>query len=106
MAVSPKTTGGHSCFTQATDSKGARYDTAVLVAGLAANPEVYRIGFGRPLDAIGAAWVQALAAPIEPRVVTDAPCQDICVLGDALDAAGALRRSPLSATDASLPPTR
>ncbi|MGC1234226.1 MAG: hypothetical protein WA838_06095, partial [Xanthobacteraceae bacterium] len=73
-------------FTQATDSKGARYDTAVLVAGLAANPEVYRIGFGRPLDAIGAAWVQALAAPIEPRVVTDAPCQDICVLGDALDA--------------------
>ncbi|MGB9392390.1 MAG: UbiD family decarboxylase domain-containing protein, partial [Xanthobacteraceae bacterium] len=76
-------------FTQATDSKGARYDTAVLVAGLAANPEVYRIGFGRPLDAIGAAWVQALAAPIEPRVVTDAPCQDICVLGDALDAAGA-----------------
>ena len=76
-------------FTQATDGKGARYDIAVLVAGLAANPEVYRIGFGRPLDEIGAAWVQALAAPIEPRVVTDAPCQDICVLGDALDAAGA-----------------
>jgi UbiD family decarboxylase len=76
-------------FTHATDGKGARYDIAVLVAGLAANPEVYRIGFGRPLEEIGAAWVKALAAPIEPRVVTDAPCQDICVLGDALDAAGA-----------------
>ena len=55
-------------FTKATDSKGARYDIAVLVAGLAANPEVYRLGFNRPLDEIGPAWVKALAAPIEPRV--------------------------------------
>ena len=31
----------------------------------------------------------ALAAPIAPQVVTDAPCQEICVIGDALDAAGA-----------------
>ena len=76
-------------FTRATDGKAARYDIAVLVAGLAANPEVYRIGFGRPLEEIGAAWVRALGAPVEPRVVTAAPCQDICVLGDALDAAGA-----------------
>jgi 4-hydroxy-3-polyprenylbenzoate decarboxylase len=76
-------------FTQPTDGKGARYDMAVLVAGLAANPEVYRIGFGRPLEEIGAAWVKALSAPIEPRVIVDAPCQEICVLGDALDASGA-----------------
>ena len=76
-------------FTKATDGKGARYDIAVLVAGLAATPEVYRIGFGRPLDEIGLAWVNALAAPIAPRVVTDAPCQEICAIGDALDAAGA-----------------
>jgi UbiD family decarboxylase len=76
-------------FTQPTDGKGARYDIAVLVAGLAANPEVYRIGFGRPLEEIGAAWVKALSAPIEPRVIADAPCQEICVLGDALDASGA-----------------
>jgi 4-hydroxy-3-polyprenylbenzoate decarboxylase len=76
-------------FTKPTDGKGARYDMAVLVAGLAATPEVYRIGFGRPLDEIGAAWVNALAAPIAPQVVTDAPCQEICAIGDALDAAGA-----------------
>src|ERR1700686_2040899 len=57
-------------FTQPTDGKGTRYNMAVLVAGLAANPEVYRIGFGRPLDEIGAAWVNALAAPVEPRIVT------------------------------------
>jgi len=76
-------------FTRAVDGKGVRYDIAVLVAGLAANLEVYRIGFGRPLDEIGAAWVNALSASREPRVVTAAPCQDICVIGDALDAAGA-----------------
>src|SRR5689334_17921237 len=76
-------------FTQPTDGKGARYDIAVLVAGLAGNPDIYRIGFNRPLDEIGAAWVNALGAPIEPRGVTDAPCQDICVIGDALDAPGA-----------------
>jgi len=76
-------------FTKATDSKGARYDIAVLVAGLAANPEVYRLGFNRPLDEIGPAWVKALAAPIEPRVAAAVPCQDVWVLGDALDDAGA-----------------
>ena len=76
-------------FTQPTDGKGARYDIAVLVAGLAATAEVYRIGFGRPLDEIGPAWVKALAAPIAPRVLTDAPCQEICVIGEALGAAGA-----------------
>jgi len=76
-------------FTKATDGKGARYDIAVLVAGLAANPEVYRIGFGRPLAEIGAAWVNALGAPIAPQVVTEAPCQEICILGDVLDGAGA-----------------
>jgi UbiD family decarboxylase len=76
-------------FTQPTDGNGARYDIAVLVAGLAATPEVYRIGFGRPLDEVGPAWVKALAAPIAPHVVTDAPCQEICVIGEALDAAGA-----------------
>ena len=76
-------------FAQPTDGKGARYDMAVLVAGLAANPDVYRIGFGRPLEEIGGAWVKALSAPVEPRVVAAAPCQEICVLGDALDAPGA-----------------
>jgi 4-hydroxy-3-polyprenylbenzoate decarboxylase len=75
-------------FTQPTDGKGTRYDIAVLVAGLAANPEVYRVGFGRPLDEIGAAWVRALAAPVEPRLVAAAPCQEICVLGEALDRPG------------------
>jgi UbiD family decarboxylase len=76
-------------FTQPTDSKGRRFDISVLVAGLAANRDVYRIGFGKPLDEIGAAWVAAIAHPIAPRVVTDAPCQEVVITGDDLDQDGA-----------------
>jgi 4-hydroxy-3-polyprenylbenzoate decarboxylase len=75
-------------FTQPTDSKGRRYDIAVLVAGLAANREVYRVGFGKPLDEIGRAWIAAMAAPIEHRLVEDAPCQEIAIIGDELDRPG------------------
>ena len=68
-----------SLFTRPTDSKGRRYDAAVLVAGLAANREVYRIG---------QAWIAAIASPVAPRVVAQAPCHDIVVSGDELDRPG------------------
>src|SRR5947207_1809163 len=76
-------------FTQPTDSKGRRFDSSVLVAGLAANRDVYRTGFGKPLDEIGPAWVNAIANPIAPRVVTDAPCQEVVTAGADLDKDGA-----------------
>src|ERR1700755_1656446 len=40
-------------FPQRPDAKGGRSESAVLVAGLAANRDVYRIGFGKPLADIG-----------------------------------------------------
>ncbi len=76
-------------FTQPTDSKGRRYDMAVLVAGLAANRDVYRIGFGKPLDEIGATWIKAMAQPLPPRIVSEAPCQEIVTIGEALERDGA-----------------
>jgi 4-hydroxy-3-polyprenylbenzoate decarboxylase len=75
-------------FTQPVDSKGKRYDMPVLVAGLAANPDVYRVGFGKPLDQVGATWITAIAKPVEPNIVETAPCHEIVVMGDALDAPG------------------
>jgi 3-polyprenyl-4-hydroxybenzoate decarboxylase len=75
-------------FTQPTDSKGRRYDAAVLVAGLAANRAVYRTGFGKPLEDIGQAWVDAITHPISPRVVANAPCQEIVITGADLDKDG------------------
>src|ERR1700724_2214239 len=62
-------------FTQPTDSKGRRYDAAVLVAGLAASRDVYRVGFRKPLAEIGETWVRAIAQPLAPRLIADAPCQ-------------------------------
>lgn len=75
-------------FTQPVDSKGRKYDGAVLVAGLAASRDVYRVGMGMPLEKIGPAWIRALAHPVRPRLVKSAPCHDIVILGDDLDKPG------------------
>src|SRR5439155_17185566 len=56
-------------FTNVTDSKGRKYDIPVLVGGLAANREIYRLGMGCDLERINETWSRALANPIEPRVV-------------------------------------
>jgi UbiD family decarboxylase len=75
-------------FTQPTDSKGRRFEVAVLVAGLAANRDVYRIGFGKPLEEIGNAWINAIANPIAPRLVSDAACHEVVRIGEELDREG------------------
>src|SRR5262252_2429967 len=72
-------------FTQPTDGKGRRFDIAVLVAGLAASRAVYRVGFGKPLEEIGPTWVKAIANPIAPRLVAEAPCQELVVTGADLE---------------------
>jgi 4-hydroxy-3-polyprenylbenzoate decarboxylase len=76
-------------FTRPTDSKGRSYDISVLVAGLAASREVYRVGFGKPLEEIGETWIRAIAHPIAPRLLADAPCHEIVTIGSALDRDGA-----------------
>ena len=50
-------------FTNVIDSKGKRYDIPVIVGGLAANRDIYRIGLGCKLDEIDARWARATAAP-------------------------------------------
>ncbi len=71
-------------FTNVTDSQGRRYDIPVVVGAIAANEEIYRIGMGVPLDRIDATWQKAMANPIKPTLVTDAPCQEIVITGDEL----------------------
>jgi UbiD family decarboxylase len=75
-------------FTNVTDSKGKKYGIPVLVGGLAANREIYRIGVGCEFAEIDARWVKAAQNPIPPRVVTNAPCHDIVIMGKALDKPG------------------
>jgi UbiD family decarboxylase len=75
-------------FTNVTDSKGRKYDIPVLVGGLAANREIYRIGVNCPFEEIDARWVAAAARPLPPRLVQNAPCHEIVITGKELDKPG------------------
>src|SRR5262245_29273740 len=81
-------------FTNVIDAKGRRYDMPVVVGALAASPAIYALGMGRPVEAIGDAWMAAIKAPIPPVRTNDAPCQEIVVTGDALRREG-LRALPV-----------
>jgi len=71
-------------FTHVVDAAGRHYDTPVAVGALAASAPIYAIGMGRPVEDIGDAWMRAIANPIAPVQVTDAPCQQVIVKGEAL----------------------
>ena len=75
-------------FTNVVDSKGRKYDIPVLVGGLAANREIYRIGVDCPFEEIDARWVAAAQKPIPPRLVEDAPCHEVVITGKDLDKPG------------------
>jgi UbiD family decarboxylase len=71
-------------FTNVTGAKGERYDIPVLAGGLAASPEIYAAGLGVPVEEIGKVWVRAMAAPVAPIPVKDAPCQEVVEPGGAV----------------------
>src|SRR3989475_1632467 len=75
-------------FTQVTDGKRRKYDIPVAVGALAASREIYRIGMGCALDGINETWNRAMAKPIPPRIVEDAPCHEVVVQGSDLDKPG------------------
>src|SRR3954462_6073425 len=82
-------------FTHVTDAKGRRYDIPVVVGALAASPEIYAIGMGQPVDAIGEAWMRAIADPIAPVAVSAPRCQEVVLRGDDLKAPGGLASLPV-----------
>ncbi|HVB56174.1 MAG TPA: UbiD family decarboxylase [Candidatus Acidoferrales bacterium] len=75
-------------FTNVVDLHGRRYDVPVAVGALAASPQIYAIGMGRPVEEIGAAWLRAIANPIAPVLVDRPPCQEIVMKGDDLHLPG------------------
>jgi UbiD family decarboxylase len=75
-------------FTNVTDGKKRKYDIPVAVGALAASREIYRIGMGCALDKINETWNKAIAKPIPPRVVENAPCHEIVITGKELDEPG------------------
>ncbi len=71
-------------FTNVVDGSGKKYDMPVVVGALAASPQIYAIGMGKPVEEIGSAWLKAIANPIPPVRVNAARCQEIVIKGDAL----------------------
>ena len=83
-------------FTNVVDSAGRRYDIPVAVGALAASPQIYAVGMGRPVEEIEAAWVRAIANPIPPVAVSAPPCQEVVISGDELRGPGrGLARLPV-----------
>jgi 4-hydroxy-3-polyprenylbenzoate decarboxylase len=75
-------------FTNVIGAKGETYDIPVLVGGLAASPEIYAAGLGVRVEEIGKVWVKAMAEPVAPVLVENAPCQEIVETGDDLKHSG------------------
>jgi UbiD family decarboxylase len=71
-------------FTNVVDGSGKKYDMPVVVGALSANPQIYAIGMGKPVEEIGNAWIDAVNHPIKPVRVTAAPCQEVVIKGDDL----------------------
>ena len=71
-------------FTNVIDGRGRKYDMPVVVGAIAANRAIYAVGMGVPVDEIQAKWDRAIAAPIKPRLVNQAVCQEVVIEGDAL----------------------
>src|SRR5262245_34765035 len=75
-------------FTNVVDGAGRRYDIPVAVGALAASPEIYAVGMGRPREEIEAAWTRAIANPIAPVAVASPPCQAVVLGGGDLRGPG------------------
>jgi 4-hydroxy-3-polyprenylbenzoate decarboxylase len=83
-------------FTNVVDAKGKRYDIPVAVGALAASPRIYALGMGHDVAEIGPAWLDAIAHPIPPKLVTAPRCQEIVWKGDDLKGPeGGLKRLPV-----------
>ncbi|MEK9645930.1 MAG: UbiD family decarboxylase, partial [Alphaproteobacteria bacterium] len=83
-------------FNNPTDSKGRKYDIPVVIGALAANQDIYATGMDAEVSDISAKWDHAIANPIAPRLVNEAPCHDVIIEGDDLTAEeGGLVRLPI-----------
>jgi UbiD family decarboxylase len=83
-------------FTNVVGADGRRFDMPVAVGALSASARIYAHGMGRPVEDIGRAWTDAIAHPVPPVTVTQPPCQEVVITGDALRApGGGLARLPV-----------
>ena len=71
-------------FNAVTDGLGRRHDIPVAIGALAANRAIYGLGMRADPADIPARWDRAMANPVPPRPIEDAPCQEVVIEGEAL----------------------
>jgi UbiD family decarboxylase len=82
-------------FENVVDVHGKKYDIPVLVGALAGSDDIYAVGMNCAVEEINDRWDAALKSPIPPRIVSEAPCQEVRITGDALnEPGGGLGRLP------------
>jgi UbiD family decarboxylase len=75
-------------FTNVIDARGRRYKFPVVVGALAGNRRIYCLGMNASADEVQPRWERAVSDPIPPRIVGQAACQDVVIMGDALRGEG------------------
>jgi UbiD family decarboxylase len=75
-------------FTNVVDAKGKKYDIPVVIGAMGGSRTIYQIGLGHPPDQVAAVWARAMNNLIPPRMVDNAPCQQVVIEGSALDRPG------------------
>jgi len=71
-------------FRNIQNAKGRSYELPIVVGALAANQDIYSVGMGVPVEEIGRKWEQAIANPIPPSEVSEAPCHEVIIEGEDL----------------------
>ena len=71
-------------FTNVVGADGRKFDTPVLVGGLAASPDIYATGLGVKVEDIGDVWTRGIDRPIPPIKVETGVCQEVVVTGEDL----------------------
>jgi len=77
------------------DSRGRKYGMPLLVGGLAGSQEIYNLGLACGADEVHDRWQQALKNPLPPRVVANAPVQEVVHVGSELMEHGGLDEFPV-----------
>jgi len=92
----PETARKAFLFENVVDSRGRSYSIPVLVGAMAGSAEIYALGMGCAIEEIAEVWRKALASPLAPIEVGEAPCQEVVITGDALSReGGGLGRLPI-----------
>ena len=68
-------------FRNIINGHGQKYKMPIVVGALAANQDIYSVGMNVPVEKIGDKWDYAIAHPIKPITVNEAPCHEVIIDG-------------------------